>query len=88
MGVAISRSSINNFCRKIIEIFLGEHSRKHSSGELFLSNRRHFVIPQQKLLIELQAIATLTQIKNLFELFISDKPEPGYHLRHEHTSLL
>ena len=28
---------------------------------------------------------TLIQIKNHLDFFISDKPEPGYHVRREHT---
>ena len=59
---------------------------KHHFGELFPSNRRHFVFSQQKLLIELRAIATLLQIKNLFEFFVSDKPTPGNHLHHGHNA--
>ena len=34
----------------------------------------------------LEAIATLIQIKNPLEFFVSDKSEPENELRNEHTS--
>ena len=85
MSVAIARSLINNFCRKITGIFHGEHSRNHSFGEHFLSNQRHFVISQQKFLIELRAITIVIEIKNLFAFVVLDKSESGNHLRHDYT---
>ena len=49
------------------------------------SPRKISIIFRQKLLIELRAIVTLIQIKNLLKFFVSDKPKPGNHLHHEHT---
>ena len=72
MSVAIARTSINNFYREITE--------KRGVWSSFISSSRHFVIFQQNFLIELRGIATLVQIKNLSDFFVSDKPEWGNHL--------
>ena len=51
---------------------------KHPKGCILgCSMRKISVNSRQKLLIELWAVATLIEIKNLLEFFVSDKPEPG-----------
>ena len=73
-----------------------EHPRTHRFDKIrqkaVFSNRvswdKSRLLSQQKLLIELGTIATLIQIKNILEFFVSDKPEPGNLIRHENTSFL